>query len=379
MSMKRRTFIRATALGAAGGGALVACNGAAVGEQSDEGIYAGPQVSWRMASSFPRSLDIIYGSAEHFAQRVGELTGGRFSIRVYPAGELVPGLQVMDAVQQGTVHAGHTATYYYLGKNSALAFDTGVPFALTARQQNTWLTEGGGIEALREVFAPFGIVQFPCGNTGTQFGGWFRRPINSVADLRGLRIRIPGLGGEVMTRLGASVQVLAGGEIYPALERGAIDATEWIGPYDDEKLGFQRIARHYYYPGWHEPGVTLTMMVGQRAYDQLPDAYKRVLEIAAFEENHRMLERYDAANPEALERLIAEGVDVRQFPEDVMQAAWRESRVVLETHAQQNPQFARIYEPWLAFREKSFRYFNGVEQTYAAFAFRQLLQERATS
>jgi TRAP-type mannitol/chloroaromatic compound transport system substrate-binding protein len=372
MSMQRRAFLRKAALGAVGGGALAACDGSAQGQASDEGIFAGPQVNWRVASSFPRSLDIIYGSAEHFAERVSQLTGGRFNIRVYPAGELVPGLQVMDAVQQGTVQAGHTATYYYLGKNVALAFDTGVPFGLTARQQNAWLYQGGGIEALREVFAGFGIIQFPCGNTGTQFGGWFRRPVNSVADIRGLRIRIPGLGGEVMSRLGASVQVLAGGEIYPALERGAIDATEWIGPHDDERLGFQRIARYYYYPGWHEPGVTLTMMVSQRAYDQLPDAYKHVLEVATAEENYKMLEKYDASNPEALQRLIAEGVDVRAFPQDVMQAAWREARTVLEGHAAANPQFARIYEPWLEFREKSFRYFEGVEQEYARFAFAAL-------
>jgi TRAP-type mannitol/chloroaromatic compound transport system substrate-binding protein len=378
MSMERRAFLRTAAISAAGGGVLAACGDAATGQATDEGIFAGPNVTWRIASSFPRSLDIIYGSAEHLAERVSQLTGGRFNIRVYPAGELVPGLQVMDAVQQGTVHAGHTATYYYLGKNVALAFDTGVPFGLTARQQNSWLTEGGGVEALREVFAGFGIIQFPCGNTGTQFGGWFRRPINTTADLRGLRIRIPGLGGEVMTRLGASVQVLAGGEIYPALERGAIDATEWIGPYDDEKLGFQRIARYYYYPGWHEPGVTLTLMVSQRAYDQLPDAYRSVLEIAALEQNNRMLERYDASNPQALARLIAEGVDVRPFPEDVMQAAWRESEVVLQGHARTNAQFAAIYEPWLEFRERSFRYFSGVEQAYAAFAFRQLARQTTT-
>jgi TRAP-type mannitol/chloroaromatic compound transport system substrate-binding protein len=326
-------------------------------------------VSWRLASSFPRSLEIIYGAAEHLAQRVSALTGGRFEIRVYPAGELVPGLQVMDAVQQGTVHAGHTASYYYIGKHPALAFDSGVPFGLTARQQNAWLYEGGGVEALRGIFAQFGIVHFPCGNTGTQFGGWFRRPLASVADFRGLRMRIPGLGGEVMARLGVSVQVLAGGEIYPALERGAIDATEWVGPFDDERLGFHRIARYYYYPGWHEPGVTLTLMVGQRAYDALPEGYRHALEVAATEENHRMLARYDAANAPALERLMAGGVEVRPFPEDVLVAAWRESNALLEERAAQHAEFRRVYEPWKAFRAQSFGYFDGVEQAYAEFAF----------
>lgn len=369
MTVRRRTFLKQATLGAAGGGLFVGCGSPAASRVEDDDMFTGPVVTWRVASSFPRGLDIIYGSAEHMSERIAQLTGGRFRLRVYPAGELVPGLQVMDAVQQGTVQAGHTATYYYIGKNPALAFDTGVPFGLTARQQNSWLTEGGGIEALREVFADFRILQFPCGNTGTQFGGWFRRPINSVADLRGLRMRIPGMGGEVMARLGVSVQVLAAGEIYPALERGAIDATEWIGPYDDEKLGFHRIARYYYYPGWHEPGVSLTLMVGRSAYDQLPGAYQRALEVAVYEENHRMLERYDAANGPALDRLIAAGVDVRRFPDDVLQGAWRQSQAVLEEHAGQTPQFRRIYEPWKEFRDRAFRYFNGVEQSYAAFAF----------
>src|SRR5690606_15374970 len=238
-------------LGAAGAGtlgALGACGnaGTASGEaEAGQVTVSGPQVTWRVASSFPRGLDVIYGAAEALAQRVSDMTGGRFTIRVYPAGELVPGLQVMDAVQSGTVQAGHTAGYYYTGKHPALALDTGVPFGLTARQQNAWLYEAGGLDLVRGVYADFGIISFPCGNTGVQMGGWFRRPIGSLADLRGLRMRIPGIGGEVMSRLGVSVQLLAGGEIYLVLERGAIDATEWVGAYDDEKLGFHRIARNY--------------------------------------------------------------------------------------------------------------------------------------
>jgi len=369
MTIERRAFLKTTALGIAGSGTLAACGGAAEGPAAAGEIHAGPRITWRLASSFPRSLDIIYGASERFAERVGQLTGGRFTIRAYPAGELVPGLQVMDAVQQGTVHAGHTVSYYYLGKHPAIAFDTGVPFGLSARQQNAWLSQGGGREALLPVFAEFGIVPFACGNTGTQFGGWFRRPITSVADLRGLRMRMPGLGGEVMARLGVSVQVLAGGEIYPALERGAIDATEWVGPYDDEKLGFHQIAKNYYYPGWHEPGNTTTLMVNKQAFDELPEGYRYVVEVAAAEQNQLMLERYDAANPPALDRLIAAGVEVRPFPEDVLEGAWRESNALLEMHASQNPQFRAIFEPWKAFRTQSFRYFDGVEQAYAGFAF----------
>ncbi|MDX2207111.1 MAG: TRAP transporter substrate-binding protein [Gemmatimonadales bacterium] len=366
MKQTRRSFLTSTAVGTAG---LAGC---AAPDAGTAATGTGPTVSWRLASSFPRSLDILFGGSERFATRVSSLTGGRFTIRSYPAGELVPGLQVMDAVQQGTVHCGHTVSYYYMGKHPALAFETGVPFGLTARQHNAWMNEGGGLAALRELFATFGIIQFPAGNTGAQFGGWFRRPINSVADLRGLRMRIPGLGGEVMSRLGVSVQVLAGGEIYPALERGAIDATEWIGPYDDEKLGFQRVAKNYYYPGWHEPGVTLTLMVNQQAYADLPDSYKAAIEVAAAEQNANTLERYDAQNPPALERLRAAGVAVGPFPDDVMAAAWRESNALLEERAAADATFRAIYQPWNEFRTRSFRYFNGVEQAYAAFAFRQV-------
>lgn len=371
MAIERRKFLKT--LGAsAGGAALVGCGTGGAGDAAAGGAE-GQRVTWRLASSFPRSLDIIFGSAEVFAERVSQLTGGRFTIRVHPAGELVPGLQVMDAVQQGTVQAGHTASYYYLGKNPALAFDSALPFGLTARQQNAWLNQGGGLTAMREVFAQFGIIQFPCGNTGTQFGGWFRRPINSVADLRGLRMRIPGLGGEVMSRLGVSVQVLAGGEIYPALERGAIDATEWVGPHDDERLGFHRIARNYYYPGWHEPGVTLTLMVSQQAWDALPETYRHAVQCAAAEQNAQMLERYDHANPIALTKLIADGVQARVFPNDVLQAAWRETNTLLDEYAARDATFGTIYQSWKAYRVESWRYFAGCEQAYATFAFPQVV------
>ena len=367
MAIERRTFLKS--LGATAGTALVACAPSGGGETAAEGAATGRRVNWRLASSFPRSLDIIYGAAEHFSERVSQLTGGRFSIRVHPAGELVPGLQVMDAVQQGSVQCGHTASYYYLGKHPALAFDSAVPFGLSARQQNAWLNVGGGLPALRKIFSQFGILQFPCGNTGTQFGGWFRRPVESLADLKGRRMRIPGLGGEVMSRLGVSVQVLAGGEIYPALERGAIDATEWTGPHDDEKLGFQRIAKNYYYPGWHEPGVTLSLMVSQQAWDDLPETYRFAVEVAAAEQNARMLERYDDLNPPALARLIAGGVIAQPFPTDIMEAAWRESNALLDGYAATNAEFAEIYTAWKAYRTQSWKYFNGAEQTYADFAF----------
>ncbi len=372
--MDRRSFVKSAVIGAAGAGALTACGAGGSSVAGGEAVATGPEVTWRLASSFPRSLDIIFGAAESFAQRVSDLTGGRFRIRVYPAGELVPGLQVMDAVQQGTVHAGHTASYYYTGKNPALAFATGVPFGFTARQQNAWLYYGGGLEEMRRIMADFGIIHFPAGNTGVQMGGWFRQPISSLADLRGLRMRIPGLGGQVMSRLGVSVQVLASSEIYLALDRGAIDATEWIGPYDDERLGFHGITKHYYYPGWHEPGMTADLMINRRAWDQLPESYQRIVELCARAMNDEILVHYDAANPLALQRLIHEhGVQIRPFSQDIMQAAWRESMTMLEEHAAADATFRRVYEHWKAFRARAFNYDGSIEQSYANFAFAQAL------
>jgi TRAP-type mannitol/chloroaromatic compound transport system substrate-binding protein len=323
-----------------------------------------------MATSFPPSLDLLHGTAERLGERVAELTGGRFRIRVYSAGEIVPPLEVMDAVQQGAVQAGYSPGYFYIGKSPSLAFDTAVPFGFTARQQTAWLYHGGGLELMREVYDDFGIVNFPAGNTGAQFGGWFRRPVDTVVDLRGLRMRIPGMGGEIMARLGVSVQVLGGAEIYPALERGAIDATEWVGPYDDEKLGFHQIASYYYYPGWWEPGPNVSLMVGRRAYDALPEAYRGVLALVSREATLDETARYDAANPAALERLVTEhGVQLRPFSGEILEAAWRETAGYLEDQAAGDPTFRRIHEAWKQFRDQSFSYFSGNELVYAQFAF----------
>ena len=365
--MDRRRFLGGAALGA--GATLAGCGGAADGVAGAPAVQSQPRLQWRLASSFPRSLDTIFGAAEVMAERVAELTEGRFRIRCYPSGELVPGLQVLDAVQQGTVQLGHTASYYYTGKNQALAFDTAMPFGLTARQQTAWLFAGGGSELINEVTADFGIVALPAGNTGVQMGGWFRRELGSVADVRGLKMRIPGLGGEVMTRLGATVQTIPGGEIYPALERGAIDATEWVGPYDDEKLGFQEIAKFYYYPGWWEPGPALSMYVGRRAWDELPKSYQEILRAAATSAHVTMQSRYDALNPPAWERLLAAGVQVRAFPRDVMEAAQRTSLELLEQQAAADAGYRKIYEAWKKFRAESYRWFGAAELAYEQFAF----------
>jgi TRAP-type mannitol/chloroaromatic compound transport system substrate-binding protein len=362
---------RRALLAGAGAGLLAGC-GPGASEGGAPAVHTGKRVRWRLASSFPNSLDTIYGAAEVLAERVAAMTDGRFEIRVHQAGELVPGLQVLDAVQKGSAQVGQTGGYYYTGKNPALAFDTCIPFGLTARQQSAWLEEGGGLEAMRGLYADFGIVNFPGGNTGAQMGGWFRRRIDTLADLEGLKMRIPGLGGKVMDRLGVSVQVLAGGDIFPALERGAIDATEWVGPYDDEKLGFYRVARNYYYPGWWEPGPALSFLVNQRAWDGLPAAYREAFDTATRQAALAMQTRYDAKNPDAFERLRAQDIELVRFPDELMQAAHEASEELLAEEAAADPEYARILEQWRAFRAASHRWFGAAELAYADFAFERI-------
>ncbi|MEM8932463.1 MAG: TRAP transporter substrate-binding protein [Acidobacteriota bacterium] len=367
--MNRRQFLERALVGGAAVGTAAGLVGCAPEPTSGPAVQTRRNVSWRLASSFPRGLDTIFGAAEVLAQRVEALSEGSFKIRVYPAGELVPTLEVMDAVQQGTAQVGHTGSYYYIGKNPALAFDTCVPFGLTSRQQTAWLNEGGGLDLMRGVFADFGIINFPAGNTGSQMGGWFKREIDGPEDLVGLKMRIPGLGGQVMSRLGVTVQVLGGGDIYPALERGAIDATEWVGPYDDEKLGFHKIARYYYYPGWWEPGPSLTYQVNRKAWDELDSVHQEIFEVAAAESATVMQSRYDQRNPAALGRLVAEGVELRPFSDDLLRAARDASFDMFEENAAVDPEYHRIYETWKSVRDDAYRWFGTAESAYARFAF----------
>jgi TRAP-type mannitol/chloroaromatic compound transport system substrate-binding protein len=366
-AVDRRTFLGRATLGVAGATGIAACAGPDGGGAPS--VRTRENVQWRLASSFPRGLDALWDGADRLARRVEELTEGRFRIRAYAAGEIVPALQVLDAAQQGTVQVGHTAGYYYTGKNEALAFDTGVPFGLTSRQQTAWLAHGGGGELMRDVYADFNLVPFPAGNTGAQMGGWFRREIRTVADLRGLRMRIPGMGAQVMSRLGVTVQVLGGADIFPALERGAIDATEWVGPYDDEKLGLHRVARFYYYPGWWEPGPSLSFLVNRTAWDALPSAYQQAFEAAAAEAASHMQAIYDVQNPRALERLLAEGTQLRRFSDEIMVASANVSREMMEQQAARDATYRRVYDAFREFREDSFRWFGSAEAAYAEFAF----------
>lgn len=372
--LKRRDFLGKAVVGAAAGSLVAACGpGGGEGGGGAPAVQTNPNVRWRLASSYPRSVDTIFDAALRLGASLEAMTEGRFQLRVYSAGELVPGLGVMDAVQQGTVQVGHSPSYYYTGKSPVLAFDTCVPFGLTARQQHAWLYEAGGLELVSEIFSDFNIVPFPAGNTGAQMGGWFRREIPTAADLNGLKMRIPGLGAEVMDRLGVTVQNLAAGEIYPALERGAIDATEWVGPYDDEKLGFHNAAQYYYYPGWWEPGPSTTFEVNRDAWDALPSTYQEMFRVAARDAGEGILTSYDAKNPAALERLVAGGVQLRPFSQDIMDVSRVASQEILEERAAADATYRRVYENWSAFRTQSFQWFSRAEYAYASATYGRLI------
>ena len=328
-------------------------------------MIARPRVRWRLASSFPRSTEILYRAAEHLAARVSALTDGRFEIEPSEAGALVPPLQVLDAVQAGSVPIGHTAGYYYLGKTPALTFDTAVPFGMQARQHDAWTRHGGGRALTQRVLDDFGVVGLLGGNTGTQMGGWFREPVQSLSDLRGLTMRIPGLGGRAMEQLGVVAQTLAGGEIYGALERGAIDATEWVGPYDDEKMGFYRVVKTYHYPGWWEPAAALSFYVNRSAWEGLPSSYREALSTASGEVNAVMLSEYDALNPAALGSLLEKGVQTMPFPDDMMAAAASASVELMDEMASGDALARRLLESYRAFQSASDRWFNLAERTMA--------------
>ncbi|MCS4504218.1 ABC transporter substrate-binding protein [Arhodomonas aquaeolei] len=362
--MKRRDFVKSAGAGAVAGAAAV---GAPY-------VHAqGPRIRWRMATSWPTSLETLYGGAEDFCKRLSMLTEGRFDVRTYAAGELVGGLQVLDACQSGTAEMGHTASYYYVGKEPTLALDTAIPFGMTTRMQNAWMYYGGGSELLNnEVFSNFNIKAFPGGNTTTQMGGWFRKRVDGLADLKGLKMRIPGFGGKIMSSLGVNVQTLAAAEIYPALERGVIDATEFVGPYDDERLGFWQVAKNYYYPSWWEPSAMFSIYVNKDAYDKLPDSYKEAIRIAAADSNVRMVAHYDYLNPIALNKLVERGVKLRKFSDEIMAAAQKNAFEMYEDMAAENKTWAKVYKHWKDFRDSQYAWHGTNELAYTDFALRRV-------
>ena len=310
--MKRRSFLKKAGVGLAAGAAAAPGIVKAQAPASAAGL---PTITWRMCTSWPKSLDTLYGGAELVARRVGEITDGKFQIRPFAAGEIVPALQVLDAVQAGTTECGHTAPYYYFGKDPAFSFGTAVAFGGNARQQNAWWYFGGGAEAMAPLFKEYGCISMVAGNTGCQMGGWYRKEIKSVADLKGLKMRIGGMTGLILAKLGVVPQQLGAPDIYPALEKGTIDAAEWVGPYDDEKLGFNKVAKFYYYPGYWEGGPMVHTLVNEKKWSELPKAYQAALQTACAEANVWMPAKYDAQNPPALRRLVASGTQLEALPE----------------------------------------------------------------
>jgi len=327
----------------------------------------GATLRWRLASSFPKSLDTIFGAADSFAKKVGEMTGGKFVITTHAGGELMPAFGVLDGVSNGTVELGHTAPYYFFGKDPTFALDCAIPFGLNSRQMTAWMYEGNGLKLTREFYAKVGIVNFPMGNTGAQMGGWYRKEIKSVADLKGLKFRVGGFGGKVLERLGTVPQNIPGGEIYQALEKGTIDAAEWIGPYDDQKLGFNKVAPFYYYPGWWEGGPQLSLYVNQKAYDGLSSEYKTILECAAAYAHTDMQGKYDMRNPGALKQLVGQGTKLRPFPKDVMAAAFKAAMEVYAELNASNPSWKKIYDDYANYRRDANLWFRFTEASFDGF------------
>ena len=358
--MDRRKLVRTGAIGAAA--AALATPALA---------QSAPEVKWRLTSSFPKSLDTLYGGAEFFARRVAALTDNRFQIRAFAAGEIVPALQALDATQNGTVECAQTAPYYYVGKDPTFAFDTAVPFGLNARQHIAWVRQGGGAELMNEFYKAYNITSFQMGQTGAQMGGWFRKEIKSVDDLKGLKMRIAGLAGEVMAKLGVLPQQLAAGDVYSALEKGTIDAMEFVGPYDDQKLGLNKVAPYYYYPAWWEGSASLSLYVNQQAFDALPASYKAALQSAAAETTEWTLAKYDALNPKALRELVAAGTKLVPFPATVLEASFAAANEVYTALSAANPRFKKVHDSYMGFRREEVLWFRVAELTFDTFMARQ--------
>jgi TRAP-type mannitol/chloroaromatic compound transport system substrate-binding protein len=327
-------------------------------------------VKWRLTSAFPKSLDTIFGAAEVFSKYVSEATDGKFQVQVFAAGEIVGTFQAADAVGNGTVEMAHTASYYYVGKDPTFALGTAIPFGLNGRQMNAWLYQGGGQDLLNEFYAKHNIYSLVGGNTGCQMGGWFRKEIKTVADVQGLKMRIGGLAGQVLQKLGAVPQQIAGGDIYPALERGTIDAAEWVGPYDDEKLGFNKVAPFYYYPGWWEGGPTLHFMINQAKWRELPKSYQAIAAAAAGLANVDMQAKYDAKNPAALRRLLGGGAQLRPFPQEMMDASLKAANELYDDLSSKNPDWKKVYEAYRNFRGEQYLWWQVAEYTFDNFQVR---------
>ena len=376
--MERRKFLTKTltntALGAIGATALGACTSESQQRKSVKvpntpNIDVNqPLIRWRMATSWPKSLQILFEAADLLCQQVNIMTNGRFVITPYPAGELTDGLKVLQAVQDNIVECGHTASYYYLDYGSALAFGTTLPFGLTASQQNAWLYYGGGLEAMRKLYQDLGIVNFPGGNTGTQMGGWFKQEVKTIADFKGLRMRVPGLGGKILQRLGVEIQSLPGNRIFTALEQNIIDAAEWKNPHADQTLGLNKVAPYYYYPGWWEPGTSYEFQINLAQWNKLPVEYQEIFQAAATDVNTKMLAKFNAVNGKVLEQLVLTGTKLLPFSSEILQASYKEAFAMYEEMATGDENFRNLYLQWQKFRKQIYAWNEINESVFANFA-----------
>jgi TRAP-type mannitol/chloroaromatic compound transport system substrate-binding protein len=330
-------------------------------------VHAQATIRWRLASSFPKALDTIFGAADTFSNAIKKMSGGKFEVSVHAAGELMPAFGVVDGVQQGSIEMCHTAPYYFFGKDETFALGCAIPFGLNSRQMTAWMYEGNGMKLMREFYAKYNMISFPGGNTGTQMGGWYRKEIKTLADIKGLKMRIGGFGGKVLERIGGVPQNIPGGEIYAALEKGTIDSAEWVGPYDDQKLGFNKVAPFYYYPGWWEGGPELDFFINNKAFDALPPEYKAMVEAAASEAHVTMQARYDARNPAALKQLVGAGTKLRPFPKDVMNAAFKEAMAFYDELSAKNENWKKVYTDFSKFRAEQNLWFKFADAQFDNF------------
>lgn len=364
--MDRRSFFKKAAAAGTGAAAATALAAPAIAQST-------PKVTWRLASSFPKSLDTIWGGAEDIAKHVAAATDGNFTIQTFAAGEIVPGLQAADAVSAGTVEMCHTCSYYYVGKDPTFAIGTAIPFGPNQRLTNAWLYEGNGTKLLNEFYATHGLVGFAAGNTGVQMGGWFRKEINTVDDFKGVKMRIAGLAGRVVEKLGVVPQQIAGGDIYPSLEKGTIDAAEWVGPYDDYKLGFYKVAKYYYYPAFWEGGPVIHAFMNKEKFEGLPKAYQAILQDACTFANTNMMAKYDIKNPAAIKQIVAAGTTLRPFSQQILEAAFNASKEVYADISSKNEWFKKIYEDQAAFKKEGYLWMQLSEYTYDTF---MMIQQR---
>ena len=355
--MQRRSFIKQAGLGLTATAAAIAV----------PAVHAQPTLRWRMATSYSTSLHAHYGSEQRFTQLVEQMSGGKFTITLHHAGELMPAFGVLDGVQNGTVECVHTAPYYFVGKDETFGIGSGIPFGLNTRQMNAWMFDGNGLDLMREFYRNYNIINFPMGNTNAQMGGWFRKEVQAVEDLQGLKIRIPGMAGEVFQRMGAVPQQIPGSDIYTSLEKGTIDAAEWVGPLDDQKLGLNKVAPYYYYPGWWEGSAQVDLFVNTKAWESLSAENQAIIQAASAVGHLAMQTIYDNRNPQALKELVGGGTQLRRFSKPIMDRSFKESMQLFDEISGRNPNWKKVYADFAKFRADQNSWFKFAEGSFDSY------------